>query len=70
MVVTISEKRCGCYMHLFEHNVYNEALEAFLILLMNSKNPMGKLAPQLPGVVTFAYDLRFMHVIARWKGLS
>jgi hypothetical protein len=31
--------------------------------------PMGKLVPQLPGVVTFAYDLRFRHVIARWKGI-
>jgi hypothetical protein len=31
--------------------------------------PMGKLVPQLPRVVTFAYDLRFRHVIARWKGL-
>jgi hypothetical protein len=26
--------------------------------------PMGKLVPQLPGVVTFAYDLRFRCVIA------
>ena len=32
--------------------------------------PMGKLVPQLLGVVTFAYDLCFRHVIARWKGLS
>ena len=31
--------------------------------------PMGKLVPQLPGVVTFAYDLRFRREIARWKGL-
>jgi hypothetical protein len=31
--------------------------------------PMGKLVPQLPGVVTFAYDLRFRHVIAHWKGI-
>jgi hypothetical protein len=31
--------------------------------------PMGKLVPQLPGVVTFAYDLHFRHVIAHWKGI-
>jgi hypothetical protein len=31
--------------------------------------PMGKLVPQLPGVVTFAYDLFFRRVIACWKGL-
>jgi hypothetical protein len=30
---------------------------------------LGKLVHQLPGVVTFAYDLRFRHVIARWKGI-
>jgi hypothetical protein len=30
---------------------------------------MGKLVPQIPGVVTFLYDLRFRHVIARWKGI-
>jgi hypothetical protein len=28
---------------------------------------LGKLVHQLPGVVTFAYDLRFMCVIAHWK---
>ena len=28
---------------------------------------LGKLVHQLPGVVTFAYDLRFRDVIARWK---
>ena len=32
--------------------------------------PMGKLVPQLPGVVNFAYDLCFRPVIARWKGIS
>ena len=71
-------------IHLSRMN-YNEALEAFLILLMNYKtldiqkpNPrrwnarvmwaqMGMLVPQLPGVVTFSYDLIFRHVIARWK---
>jgi hypothetical protein len=37
MVVSISEKRCGLYMHPYEKNDYNEALEAFLTLLMNSK---------------------------------
>jgi hypothetical protein len=37
MVVAISEKRCGFYMHLSENNDYNEALEAFLTLLMNAK---------------------------------
>jgi hypothetical protein len=31
--------------------------------------PMGKLVPQLPRVVTFAYDLCFRHVIAHWKGI-
>ena len=30
---------------------------------------LGKLVHQLPGVVTFAYDLRFRHVIARWEGI-
>jgi hypothetical protein len=30
---------------------------------------LGKLVHQLPGVVTFAYDLRFRHVIAHWKGI-
>jgi hypothetical protein len=30
----------------------------------------GKLVHQLPGVVTFAYDLHFRRTIARWKGLS
>jgi hypothetical protein len=30
---------------------------------------LGKLVHQLPGVVTFAYDLCFRHVIARWKGI-
>jgi hypothetical protein len=28
---------------------------------------MGKLVPQLPRVVNFAYDLQFRHVIAHWK---
>jgi hypothetical protein len=31
---------------------------------------LGKLVHQLPGVVTFAYDLCFRHTIARWKGLT
>jgi len=31
--------------------------------------PMGKLVPQLPDVVTFAYDLCFRCVIAHWKGI-
>jgi hypothetical protein len=30
---------------------------------------LGKLVHQLPEVVTFAYDLRFRHLIARWKGI-
>ena len=30
---------------------------------------MGKLVPQLPEVITIAYDLHFRHVIARWKGI-
>jgi hypothetical protein len=37
MVVAISEKRCGYYMDLSKNNYYNEALEEFLILLMNAK---------------------------------
>jgi hypothetical protein len=70
---------------------YNEALEVFLILLMNAQtldiqNPTLEgetqkfmwalwvswcnLVPQLPRVVTFAYDLHFRRVIARWKGIS
>ena len=31
--------------------------------------PMGKLVPQLHGVITFAYDLHFRHVIAHYKGI-
>ena len=35
-----------------------------------SRGPrLGKWVHQLPGVVTFAYDLRFRRVIARWKGI-
>jgi hypothetical protein len=30
---------------------------------------LGKLVHQLPGVVTFIYDLCFRRVIARWKGI-
>jgi hypothetical protein len=30
---------------------------------------LGKLVHQLPRVVTFAYDIHFRHVIARWKGI-
>jgi hypothetical protein len=30
---------------------------------------LGKLVHQLPGVITFAYDLRFRFVIAHWKGI-
>ena len=30
---------------------------------------LGKLVHKLPGVVTFAYDLRFRSMIARWKGI-
>jgi hypothetical protein len=30
---------------------------------------LGKLVHQLPGVVTFAYNLCFRHMIARWKGI-
>jgi hypothetical protein len=32
--------------------------------------PMGKLVPQLLGVITFTYDLRFRRMIACWKYLS
>ena len=36
----------------------------------NSRGPhLGKLVYQLPGVVTFASDLRFRRVIARLKGI-
>jgi hypothetical protein len=38
MVVAISEKRCGCYVHPSEKNDYNEALEALLTLLVNEKS--------------------------------
>jgi hypothetical protein len=31
---------------------------------------LGKLVHQLPGVVTFAYDLCFRRVIACWKGIN
>jgi hypothetical protein len=35
-----------------------------------SRGPrLGKLVHQLPGVVTFAYDLYFRHMIARWKSI-
>jgi hypothetical protein len=37
MVVDISEKRCGFYMHLSEKNDYIGAPKSFLILLMNAK---------------------------------
>jgi hypothetical protein len=30
---------------------------------------LGKLVHQLPGVVTFAYDLCFRRMIAHWKGI-
>ena len=30
---------------------------------------LGKLVHKLPRVVTFAYDLRFRHMIAYWKGI-
>ena len=30
---------------------------------------LGKLVHQLPGVVIFTYNLHFMRVIARWKGI-
>jgi hypothetical protein len=30
----------------------------------------GKLVHQLPGVVTFAYDLRLGCTIAHWKGID
>jgi hypothetical protein len=30
---------------------------------------LGKLVHQFPGVITFAYDLRFRRMIARWKGI-
>jgi hypothetical protein len=30
---------------------------------------LGKLVHQLPRVVTFAYDIHFRYMIARWKGI-
>jgi hypothetical protein len=39
MVVAISEKRCGFYMHLSEKNDYNEALEAFFYITHEFQNP-------------------------------
>ena len=30
----------------------------------------GKLVTQLPGGITFAYDLRLGHLRDRWKGLA
>ena len=36
----------------------------------NSCGPrLGKLVHKILGVVTFAYDLRFRSMIARWKGI-
>ena len=31
---------------------------------------LGKLVLQLPGIVNFAYDIHFRHMIARWKDIS
>jgi hypothetical protein len=31
--------------------------------------PLGKLVPQLPEVINFAYNLCFRNVIAYWKGI-
>jgi hypothetical protein len=31
---------------------------------------LGKSVHQLPGVVTFAYDLCFRHMISHWKDIS
>ena len=30
---------------------------------------LGKLVDQIPGLVTFAYDLRFRRMISHWKGI-
>ena len=30
---------------------------------------LGKLVHQLPGVITFVYNLNFRRMIARWKGI-
>jgi hypothetical protein len=30
---------------------------------------LGKLVQQLPGVITFAYDLCFRRMISHWKGI-
>ena len=37
MVVAISDKKYGCYVHPSKKNDYNEAPEAVLTLLMNAK---------------------------------
>jgi hypothetical protein len=31
--------------------------------------PMGKLVPQIPRVIDFAYDRHFRRMIACWKGI-
>jgi len=80
MVVVISEKICGFYVHPSKKNDHNEALEAFLI--MNSKTltlgdetskviwePMDNLVPQLSRVVTFSYNFHIRHLISHWKGV-
>jgi hypothetical protein len=66
---------------MYEKNHYNEALEAFLILLMNSKtlniqkpnprrrNAKSRVVAQLLRVVNFSYNLCFRSVIAHWKGI-
>jgi hypothetical protein len=33
-------------------------------------DPMGKLVPQLLGVIKFAYDLHFRSMTTHWKGVS
>ena len=82
MEVAISEKRCGCYVHMSENNKLQRVSRGIFYSKVKSQTskvkcqtskvmwaPMDKLVPQLPKVVTFAYDLRFRHVIACWKGI-
>jgi hypothetical protein len=66
MVVAISEKRCGCYVHLSEKNDYNEAPKAFLTLLMNEKTldiknlTLGDETPKFMWALWVSWYLNFL----------
>jgi hypothetical protein len=75
----ISERRCEGCTHSKEYD-YNEALKDIITIKGMSKtlgdeapkvmwSCLSKLVHQLPGVVTFAYDLHFRRRISRWKGI-